>query len=90
MKISIITFINWKPFFFENIEKYIVDQNVGHKLFEIMKQIPQLLHPCPHFPHEYLQKFFIRFRIFYVLKYSNRDFKTVSKKNRKLCILMNL
>ena len=47
-------------------------------------------HPCPHFPHEYLTTLFVRMRIFYTLKYHNREQKSLPKKNRKRLILGNL
>lgn len=68
-----------------------INVKVGQSLlFFIDNSIPKLEHPCDNFPLLYLQKLYIRFRIYHILKRSNREFKTVPKKNRKINILMNL
>jgi hypothetical protein len=76
--------------FFENIEQYLIKRGVGHSMYNLLKSVSCFNHPCTHFPMDYLLKLFIRLRIFYILKFSNRQFKTATKKNRKLCILLNL
>ena len=38
---------------------------------------------CPHFPSEYVQKLYIRLRIYYILKYGNRELSTGKRKSRK-------
>lgn len=75
--------------FFLNIEKCITNSPANH-IFNLYKSIPKFNHPCENFPYVYLMKLFLRLRIYYVMKKSNSNFRTVPKKNRKLSILMNL
>lgn len=76
--------------FFSNVLNFIEKPKVCNSLYALCDKIPKFLHPCKHFPFDYLIRFFIRFRLYYVLKFSNRDFKQTTHKNRKLCILLNL
>lgn len=51
------------------------------------------IHPCSEFPKTYVKKLFIRMKIFYSIKYTNRDLKTIKtdkKVERKLKILSHL
>lgn len=45
------------------------------------------LHSCSDFPKIYLLKLFIRVRIYYILKFVNRDFKNKKEGTRKITIL---
>ena len=38
---------------------------------------------CPDFPCEYMLKLFVRMRLYYTLKFGNRELSSVNKKNRK-------
>lgn len=68
--------------FFRNFNESICS-NPGNTLYKKLSEIPTFRHPCSNFPIQYLFKLFIRFRIFYVLKYNNRMFK--SNCNREKC-----
>ncbi|KAJ3641856.1 hypothetical protein Zmor_028327 [Zophobas morio] len=76
--------------FFSNIEDKFVQPRVGYSLYLSCKEIVGFTHPCTSFPYDYLLQLFVRLRLFYVIKNSNRNFKNTSKKNRKICILMGL
>lgn len=60
--------------FFENIN-IITETNVMQKFMQILCTI-QFSHPCCDFPQIYLVKLFIRIRLYYILKFINRDLKT--------------
>lgn len=54
-------------------------------------QTIQFTSPCPHFPLDYLINFFVRVRIYFTLKFGNKNFKTqLGKKTNKLIILQHL
>ncbi|XP_067209950.1 uncharacterized protein [Linepithema humile] len=75
--------------FFENIN-IIIETNVMQKFMQILSTI-QFSHPCCDFPNIYLLKLFIRMRLYYILKFINRNFKTKkrSKKNLLFCVIIN-
>lgn len=75
--------------FTDNILKLMTENNVGYKLIDLMGNIC-FNHPCKAFPHSYLIKLFVRMRIFYFLKFLNRDLKTRTKKNYKLIKVTHL
>lgn len=75
--------------FVSNIES-CVTTNPGKILYDLLLKEVDYVHPCKLFPYVYLVKLYIRFRIYYLLKYTNIDCKTAPRKNRKLVILMNL
>lgn len=81
--INYITELHTK--FFENIN-IITQTNVMQKFMQILSTI-QFSHPCCDFPNIYLLKLFIRMRLYYILKFINRDMKTKKKSNRKTIIL---
>ena len=50
----------------------------------LMSQLPSFsVAECPAFPGEYLFKLFIRMRLYYALKFDNRELVSANKKNRK-------
>jgi hypothetical protein len=50
----------------------------------LMERIPIFkLAQCPHFPSEYVQKLYIRLRIYRILKYGNRELSAGKRKSRK-------
>lgn len=70
--------------FFENIN-IIIQTNVMQKFLQILLTV-QFVHSCSNFPKIYLLKLFIRMRLYYILKFLNRDLKT-KKKNAKKAII---
>lgn len=47
-------------------------------------------HICPEFPKIYVLKLFIRVRIYYVLKFTNRDLNNKKEGTRKTNILCHI
>ena len=45
---------------------------------------------CSGFPKIYVLKLFVRMRIYYALKFGNRELSTVSKKNKKYFTIQHL
>ncbi|XP_076650543.1 kelch-like protein 10 isoform X1 [Halictus rubicundus] len=75
--------------FMKIYEEVIIEQGISHNYLQKMIQIP-LYHPCSNFSQLYLVKLFIRLRIFYSLKYVNKDSrinKSNYKKYRKIKII---
>ena len=67
-------------------------EGISNYFFSEMSKIT-FVHPCTEFPKIYLIKLFVRLRIFYTLKYANRDLKSTKKTdktNRKVMILSHL
>jgi hypothetical protein len=75
--------------FFANFEQHLNNQP-GNHIYTLFKAIRGFQHPCDHFPLDYLLKLYVRLRIYYVVKNTNLSFKTCSKHNRKLSILLHL
>lgn len=72
-----------------NMQKYSLLKGVGFRFKQDIDAI-SFQHPCELFPVTYLKKLFIRMRIFYILKFTNRKFKSLLSKDRKLFIVKNL
>ncbi|CAK1601293.1 unnamed protein product [Parnassius mnemosyne] len=64
--------------------------NIGFKLFEHLRLIEFNTKPCACFPINYLLNLFIRMRIFYIIKFNNRNFKSSISKNRKYLSVAHL
>lgn len=65
-------------------------KGISFALFNHLKSI-EFTHPCSNFPKLHVLKLFIRLKIFYCMKYTNRDIVCNKKsKNRKLTILSHL
>lgn len=78
--------------FVENFKNLCILPNVGIRLREIILNIP-FAHPCTSFPKQYFASLFVRTRIFYTLKFLNRDVLKAAKsgkKCQKLLILKHL
>ena len=57
-------------------------QKVGESILKILKSTPVPFQSCPEFPLEFLLKLFLRMRIYYSIKFANREFSS-NKKSRK-------
>lgn len=76
--------------FITNFENNCFQQNIGNHLFQLAQTVP-FEAPCPNFPQVYLIKLFIRMRIYFTLSQHNKECgKSVTKKNKKLCNILNL
>lgn len=64
--------------FVENFEKTAVLDNVLTTLIELYKAV-HFQHPCEDFPHNYLLRLYSRMRLFYCLKFINRNFRTTDE-----------
>lgn len=64
---------------------------ISHKLLNAMEQI-EFNYPCIDFPKTFILKLFIRMKIFYIMKYTNRELSLNKRdKNvRKLRILSHI
>lgn len=73
--------------------KLAVYENVGFALKEEMKELSNnFKHPCENFQIYYLLSLFVRVRIFYTLKFKNREFKEMKrgKQSQKLTNLLHM
>lgn len=69
---------NLDTIFNDNFETFSTSPNIVKRLVEIGKNI-NYIHPCPHFPKEYIITLFMRVKLFYTLKYINKNFKNINK-----------
>lgn len=76
--------------FTSRFNEFCNSREVSHKYLKEMKKIT-FSHPCLMFPLLYVIKLFIRLKIFYTVKYTNREMRSnKDKKNRKISILSHL
>lgn len=82
--------IQLETHFSENFQTLLIMPNVGANLKYYFSKIP-FAHPCPDFPIDYLVSLFTRMKIYFTLKFANREFKTqkTNKTPIKLTILQN-
>lgn len=68
-----------------------ISEQVGCKLKEKLTDITYT-HVCPYFPYEYFLSLFVPTRIFYTLKFANREFQVQKsqKHSSKIVILQHL
>ena len=69
--------------FFKNFSIYTKSLTVGKDILMLLNRVPLPFKCCDEFPLEFLQKLFLRLRIYYSLKFANREFANTKKKNRK-------
>lgn len=74
--------------FQNNFESMVVKDNVVEN-FKLLYSRLIYHHPCKDFPYEFLITLYTRVRLFYTLKYINRNFKTPNK-DKKLIIWKHL
>lgn len=72
--------------FFVKLEK---SKGIGRDLLELLGKI-ELDIPCKEFNRVFLIRLFVRMRIYYCLKYVNRELVTTKRKNRKYIKLVHL
>ena len=66
--------------FVNHFSVYTKSTKVGDDLLKIFKSTPVNFQQCPAFPMEYMLKLFLRMRIYYTIKFVNRNFASTSKK----------
>lgn len=64
-------------------EDICMQQGLSHTRLSLMDKI-QLVHPCSELLKIYLVTLFIRLKIFYTMKYTNRNLKKCSKEKKKI------
>ena len=64
---------------FSNLQKATY---VGHDLLKLLESI-QLDQPCNSFNKKYLLMLFTRLRVYYCLKFANRELRSPGRKNKK-------
>lgn len=69
--------------FIKTFSVYTKSEGVGRSILDTVKSIPKEFDCCTEFPFEFLQKLFVRMRIYYAIKFANRIFATTKKKDRK-------
>ena len=69
--------------FLTNFSIFTKSSCVGKHILSKLKAVPMSFQTCPDFPLEFLQKLFLQMRIFYCLKFANRDFSSCKRKDRK-------
>ena len=69
--------------FFKNFLIYTKSLTVGKDIHLLLNQIPLPFKCCDEFPLEFMRKLFLRLRIYYCLKFANRELSSTKKKNRK-------
>lgn len=69
--------------FIANFSIYTKSDGIGKSILSKLEQVSAPFHCCEKFPKVFMQKLFLRMRIYYALKFANREFKQTKKKNRK-------
>ena len=69
--------------FITSFSIYTKCDGVGKNILVKLQQIAIPFCCCDDFPKEFLQKLFLRLRIYYSLKFANRKFSSAKKKDRK-------
>ena len=69
--------------FIANFSIYTKSDGVGKNILSKLQQLPIPFCCCDEFPKEFLQKLFLRMRIYYGLKFSNRKFASAKAKSKK-------
>ena len=76
--------VELEAIFFKNFSIFTKSSSVGADILKLLKKEPVPFKYCEEFPLAYLQKLFLRMRIYYSLKFANRDLRTTkNKKDRK-------
>lgn len=75
--------IHLEDTFVANFSIYTKTFCVGKNILNKLRNVPVPFQTCPDFPIDFLQKLFLRMRIYYCLKFENRDFSCCKRKDRK-------
>lgn len=74
--------------FNSNFENISTGPSISQKLYSLINK-EHLEHPCSQFPKDYALKLFIKLKIFYTIKYTNRDLK-IKQKDKKTIRKLNI
>lgn len=69
--------------FFERFEEFVIQNNVVNNFVKEFKKI-NFIHPCKNFLCNYVIHLFARMRLYFMLKFTNRNFKARSSRNKLL------
>ena len=75
--------VELEAIFVKNFSIFTKSSSVGGDILKLLKTEPAPFQYCDKFPLDYLQKLFLRMRIYYSLKFANRDLRTTKRKDRK-------
>ena len=59
--------------FYKNFSIYTKSSSVGHDILKLLNEVKLPFKSCDEFPLIYLRKLFLRMRIYYSLKFANRE-----------------
>ena len=62
---------------------YTKSDGIGKSILLKLEQMSAPFHCCEKFPKVFMLKLFLPMRIYYALKFANREFNQTKKKNRK-------
>ena len=74
--------------FFKNLEELLVQKNIIAKYIKLF-QLVEFQHPCPNFDKSYLMRLYARVRLFYTLKFINRNFRNQSGRSKTIILSHN-
>ena len=75
--------IQLEDIFIKHFSIFTKSACVGANILKLLKCAPVPFQCCPEFPLDFLQKLFLRMRIYYSLKFANRDLSSTARKNKK-------
>ena len=75
--------VELEAIFFKNFSIFTKSSSVGGDILKLLKREPVPFQYCDKFPLDYLQKLFLRMRIYYSLKFANRDLRATKRRDRK-------
>ena len=84
--------IQLEDLFVKDFSMYTKSVGVGKSILTKLQDVPVSFHHCPEFPFQYLLKLFLRMRIYYSIKFANRNLscKNKNKKSKKYIKITHL
>jgi len=81
---SFIHFVSlMNKIFSEKFEEFVIQNNFINNFVREFKK-NNFIHPCKNFPYNYVVHLFERMKLYYTLKFINRNFKARSSRNKLL------
>lgn len=75
--------IKLEDIFVRDFSAYTKSDGIRRKILLQLQRVPVPFQQCPDFPLEYLLKLFLRMRIYYSIKFANRDLNSTKGKKIK-------
>ena len=75
--------IKLEDIFVKEFSMYTKSDGIGENILTKLKSVPVPFNHCSDFPLLHLQKLFLRMRIYYSIKFANRDISSSKKKKDK-------